>query len=463
MSDIVLITINAKWIHPSFALRLLKANLGAYEKQAEILEFALRQPLAEKTAPILQASPRVLGISVAIWNHTAVIELLDALFQEWEKNGVKRPFIVLGGPEAASLPETAPLFQYADYVARGQGEYVFRELAAFLLDGSGVLSLENLPSAESLSGKFIRAKPVAPQSLDPGYRLYTNEDVSRKLTYVEASRGCPFGCDFCLSALDQRVRFFPLQAFLKNMEDLLKRGARSFKFLDRSFNINADYARSILEFFLFHRDKIKFVHFEMIPSGFSPELREIIARFPPGTLRLEIGIQTFNEKTAMLINRKSDPAEEIETIAFLRRKTSALVHADLIAGLPAEDFASFAQGFDRLWLARPAEIQLGILKVLPSTPLARNAEKLGIVFSPNPPYEVIETSVLSREELDRVKNFARFWELIVNRRNGVLPENEPVFYRFLSIADKLRERFGRNWGIDKKELVEAFNELRGKR
>ncbi|MDR0708159.1 MAG: B12-binding domain-containing radical SAM protein [Treponema sp.] len=501
MGVILLATINAKWIHPSLALRLLKANLGEYEHEAEILEFAIRQPFSEKLESILKANPRILGLSVAIWNHVATKELLEAAFQTW---GQRRPVVILGGPEASSLDENAPLFRYADYVVRGEGEIVFRELCAHILKGSHAEpSVKTIPSAISVCGKFIAAKPVDLAAIDPGYRLYTQEDLTRKLTYVEASRGCPFDCEFCMSSLDKTVRFFPLASFLKYMEDLFQRGARAFKFLDRTFNLDTLRAASILEFFLARLEQARearrhdhkaghYVHFEMIPSRFPTELRTLLMRFPPSSLRLEVGVQTFNAKTSALINRKSDPEKELEHIVFLREKTNAVIHADLIAGLPGEDFASFANGFNRLWQALSGEnrcgspenrenrmeIQLGILKCLPGTPLARKAGELGLCFSEIPPYDVLETSALSCQELDRIKNFARFWELLVNRgavcatvlfsgnesayanaHTDARADARAVFERFMYIAGKLRERFGRNWGIDKKELLEAFNSV----
>jgi hypothetical protein len=173
---------------------------------------------------------------------------------------------------------------------------------------------------------------------------------------------------------------------------------------------------------------------------------------------LELGIQTFNPVSATIIGRPGDPEKELETLDFLRRETNAIVHADLIAGLPGEDIRSFAQGFDRLWKVRPAEIQLGILKCLPGTAMNRHIEPYGMRFNPKPPYEILETAVLSLPDLDRIKNFARFWELIVNRGtfeekiDQLFPPESPVFVLFMALSDRLLERFGRNWGIDRREL-----------
>jgi radical SAM superfamily enzyme YgiQ (UPF0313 family) len=466
-AGILLATINAKWIHPSLALRLLKTNLGPLEKNCRIIEFALRQPLREKIEPILEARPRILGLSVSIWNHTATLELLKKLRESWEKQAHSpQPVIVLGGPEVSYLPGEAEIFRYADYCIRGEGEIAFRELCAAVLNGEKPVNNAELQQVD-----------VA--EIKTAFHLYTDEDVGKKLIYVEASRGCPFGCEFCLSTHSQKVREFPLEPFLAEMDDLIRRGVKTFKFLDRSFNLNIERARRIMEFFLGRMAERPFVvHFEMIPSRFPPELIETLVRFPPGSLRLEIGIQTLNHEVSARIGRPSEPERELETLRLLREKTNAIIHADLIAGLPGEDLVSFGRGFDQLWMALSLgngewgvgsgeipEIQLGILKLLPGAPISRHNEAFGMRYNPSPPYEVRETASLSINDLDRIKNFARFWQLIVDR--GLLSPpysplptpHSPIFDRFMTLSDALAARFGQNWGIDKHELQEAVNEL----
>jgi len=295
--------------------------------------------------------------------------------------------------------------------------------------------------------------------------LYSDDDVSGKLVYVEASRGCPFGCEFCLSAAGTGVREFPLEPFFSGMEDLIRRGAKTIKFLDRSFNLNIERAQEIMEFFLYNIEKKPLVvHFEMVPSRFPPELVDTIARFPRNTLRLEIGIQTLNAEVSSRIGRPSNPDKELEALRALREKTNAIIHADLIAGLPGEGMESFGKSFDTLWAALApgsgssggrVEIQLGILKLLPGAPIARHIEPFGMTFNPLPPYELIESAAIPASGMDRIKNFARFWELIVNR--GLLDIGPaPVFDRFMALSDSLLARFGRNWGIAKDELQEAI-------
>ena len=478
VKDILLVTINAKWIHSSLALRLLKANLEALEDRCEILEFALRQPLAEMTEPITLARPLILGISVSIWNHTATLELLEELEKIWAGEKRERPIVVLGGPEVSHLPESAEIFRYADYVIRGEGEIAFRELC------QDILANPDSYRDKISNNKFLFPVPCSLLTVKPAYHLYTDEDITRKLIYVEASRGCLFNCEYCLSAVKtehahqgEAVREFPLEPFFAEMDILIRRGVKIFKFLDRTFNINIKRAIQIMEFFLERiktAEKPLSVHFEMAGSLFPPELREMLTRFPPGSLRLEVGVQTLNPEVAARINRLSSPEKELENLCFLREKTNAIIHADLIAGLPGEDLVSFGKGFDRLWqslnkeqrasvpAARPRlEIQLGILKLLPGAPISRYSESFGMRYSPAPPYEVLETSVMSENDLNRIKNFARFWEIIVNRGDpsfeiqNLLCTSSSVFERFMALSDFLFASFGRNWGIDKNELRKA--------
>jgi radical SAM superfamily enzyme YgiQ (UPF0313 family) len=481
MKDILLAAINAKWIHPSLALRLLKANLGPLENRCDIIEFALRQPLCEKMTPLLLARPKILGLSVSIWNHPATLELLKKLREAWALEAVQKPVIILGGPEASYLCRESEILQLADYCIRGEGETAFRELCGAILEEDLTRTMPAQAGSSAsrrndgeilINNKF---NTVNVTEIKSGYSLYTDEDLNRKLVYVEASRGCPFGCEFCLSAASSGaagVREFPLEPFFYEMEDLIRRGAKTFKFLDRSFNLNIERAQEIMEFFLYNINKQKkqnrkplIVHFEMVPSRFPPELIDTLARFPSNTLRLEIGIQTLNPDVSARIGRPSKPEQELKTLRLLGEKTNAIIHADLIAGLPGEDVSSFGKGFDALWAAlfpgcgnNRIEIQLGILKLLPGAPIARHIEPFGMKFNPLPPYEIIETSDIPASGLDRIKNFARFWELIVNR--GLLDIGPaPVFDRFMALSDSLLARFGRNWGIAKDELQEQIKGL----
>jgi hypothetical protein len=473
--EIILTTINAKWIHPSLALRLLKANLNFLEDRCGIIEFALRQPLVEIVAPILAFHPRILGISVSIWNHTVTLQMLKELRSIWALDKTElKPVVVLGGPEVSHLPPEAGIFEYADYVIRGEGEIAFRELC------ENILTEGYKPPQKTT--QFIEAGKVSLDGIKNAYHLYTGEDIDKKLIYVESSRGCPYKCEFCLSADKDRngkhdaVREFSLEPFFTEMSGLVQRGAKTFKFLDRTFNINIDRTVEICEFFLEKIEEQKepfVVHFEMVPSLFPQKLLEILARFPPGTLRLEIGIQSLNAEVVSRIGRPSDPEKELKNLRTLREKTNAIIHADLIAGLPGEDMVSFGRGFDRLFHAlydsngnsyseqKPRnEIQLGILKLLLGTPIIRHNDNFNMKYNPAPPYEIEETSTMSASEIRQIKNYARFWEILVNRGLINFKKRESVFNDFIALSNSLLSHFGRNWGIDRNELLEVVLKLK---
>jgi hypothetical protein len=276
--------------------------------------------------------------------------------------------------------------------------------------------------------------------------------------YVEASRGCPFKCEFCLSSLDVPVRNVPLEPFLEQMKSLLDRGARQFKFVDRTFNLNLKMSLPILRFFLERYSPGLFVHFEMIPDRLPEPLRELIEQFPEGVLQFEVGIQTFNPEVQKLISRRQDHAKLVENLTWLRQKTGVHVHADLIVGLPGEDLDSFGRGFDQLVKMRPQEIQVGMLKRLRGTPICRHDIEWDMVYSPHPPYEILRTKLVSFEQMQRMRRFARYWDLVANSGNFVrlsqmLLDAPSPFARFLDFSDWLYARTGqRTHGIARHDL-----------
>jgi radical SAM superfamily enzyme YgiQ (UPF0313 family) len=315
--------------------------------------------------------------------------------------------VVLGGPEVSYEWDEQPLIELADYVITGEADALFPELCWRILSG------------ERPKEKIHIADPPALSHIQLPYDEYTAEDIANRVIYVEASRGCPFTCEFCLSALEIPVRQFPLDEFLKSMKSLLDRGTRLFKFVDRTFNLNLKTSRSILEFFLERYEPGLFLHFEMIPDRLPESLRDIIAQFPPGALQFEVGIQTFDPAVSDRISRRQDVAKLEENLTFLREETGVHVHADLIVGLPGEDLDTFAAGFNRLVALKPQEIQVGMLKRLRGTPIIRHDAEWQMVYSPHPPYEVLKTGELDEAMMARMRRFARFWDLFANSGNFV--------------------------------------------
>ncbi|PAW85846.1 MAG: B12-binding domain-containing radical SAM protein [Pedosphaera sp. Tous-C6FEB] len=311
------------------------------------------------------------------------------------------------------------------------------------------------------------------------YDLYTPHDLAHRVVYVEASRGCPFTCEFCLSSLDIPVRQFPLEPFLAAMDRLLARGATQFKFVDRTFNLNLMVSRAILQFFLARMRPGLFVHFEMVPDRLPEPLRAVIAQFPAGSLQFEVGVQTFDEAASRHISRRQDHGKLAENLTWLRGHTGVHVHADLIVGLPSEGLASFARGFDRLVALGPQEIQVGMLKRLRGTPIVRHDAEFQMRYSGEPPYELLQNRDLDFPTMQRLRRFARYWDLVAN--SGNFPTSTPLlwtdpvnspsdpakpetqnserpspFWRFLAFSDWLYARLGQRHGIALVSLAEAL-------
>lgn len=451
MPDILLTTLNARYHHASFGLRYLLANMGELRERAALREFTVRQQSIDILEAILAENPKIAGFGVYIWNVEQTTRLVDEL-----KRVRPEIIVVLGGPEVSYETEQQEIAQLADYVITGEGDLAFRDLCRKLLDGEHPGELTKTSSAE-----IIHAPLPTLEQLALPYDLYTDEDIAHRVIYVEASRGCPFTCEFCLSALEIPVRQFPLDAFLQAMQTLLDRGVRQFKFVDRTFNLNVRIGTTILEFFLNRYVPGLFLHFEMIPDRFPEALRSLVAQFPQGSLQFEVGIQTFNEEVAERISRRQDNAKVEANLRYLQQETGVHVHADLIVGLPGESVESFASGFDRLVGLGPQEIQVGILKRLRGTPIVRHNDEWQMVYSPRAPYEILENCLIDFAEMSRLRRFARYWDLIANSGNFV--QTTPLiwgdgspFEEFARLGDRLYETTSRTHGIPLVKLAELL-------
>jgi hypothetical protein len=447
MPAIVLTTLNARWSHAALGLRYLRANLGELRGDSEIAEFTIARPIEQIVADLVARAPRLVGFGVYIWNvaqTTRVIERLKALAPQIT--------VVVGGPEVSHEVGEQRICALADYVITGWGDITFAVLARQILYGPRPLMKVHAGVQPPL------------QEIALPYGEFTDADLRRRHLYVEASRGCPFKCEFCLSALDKTAWPFPLDAFLRELDGLWARGARRFKFVDRTFNLKIDTSAAILDFFLGKLDvdanDPPFVHFELIPDHLPERLKERIARFPAGSLQFEIGIQTFDETVQALISRRQDNAQAEANLRWLREHTAAHLHVDLIAGLPGEDLASFARGFDRLLGLRPHEIQLGILKRLRGAPIARHTDAFALDFNPEPPYAVRATRDLDAPTMQRIVRMAQAWDRVAN--SGRFPRSlalllaEPgdgaASMRFLAFSDALAAVAGRPHGLSPETL-----------
>lgn len=424
MSTILLSTLNARFIHSAFGLRYLKANMGELLDETGIIEFTIHERPIDIVEKLLATQPRIIGLGVYIWNIVEITQVAALL-----KTVSPETLLVLGGPEVSFEHEAQPIVALADYVICGQGELEFAELCRALLRG------------ERPTQKIMHAIPPRLEQIKMPYQLYSDEDIAHRILYVEASRGCPFKCEFCLSALDKTAKPFDLDLFLAEMETLYQRGARHFKFVDRTFNLKIDFSIRILDFFLERLDDKLFLHYEIIPDHLPEKLKAAIQRFPAGSLQFEIGVQTFNPETQALISRKQDNEKTLENLRWIGEQTHAHIHADLIIGLPGEDMASFAAGFNKLALLGPHEIQVGILKRLRGSPIIRHTTAFDMRYNPNPPYNILSNNLIDFAALQRLSRFARYWEMVANsgrfRQSLPLLLGEQPFERFMALSDWL--------------------------
>ena len=459
---ILLATLNAKYIHASLGLRYLLANMGDLKPQTALREFTIVRKPQEVVDELLLAlgaaqpgAVQIIGFGVYIWNVTQTGEVVRLL--KAQRPGLK---VVLGGPEVSHELDEQAIVRLADFVITGWGDVSFPKLCRALLHGPQPLM------------KIIAGEQPPLDQITLPYAEYTDADLAHRLLYVEASRGCPFKCEFCLSSLDKTAWAFDLEHFLTAMEGLYQRGARNFKFVDRTFNLKIDASVRILQFFLDRLSEDLFVHFEVVPDQLPDRLKAMIVQFPPGVLQFEVGVQSFNVDVQQRISRKQDNDKTALNLRWLVQESNAHLHTDLLFGLPGESLESFATGFDRLHALQPHEIQLGILKRLRGTPIARHTVEYGMVYDPEPPYTARQTGAVDAAAMQRFTRFSRYWDMIANsgrfKQTLVLLLGEGAdaspFDAFMGFADWFWQTTAKTSGLTPEALLDAlFDYLSGPR
>ena len=438
---IILTTLNSRFTHSSIGLRYLYANMKELQDDTEILEFSINDSIQSIAEKILVHQPEIIGLGVYIWNVSHISELIHIL-----KKISPQTTIILGGPEVTHEPFRVKL--EADYIIQGEGDLAFYELCSSIINSS------------SPKEQIIKMSMPSLKDIQLPYQYYTDEDIKNRYIYVEVSRGCPFECEFCLSSMDEKVRAFDLDAVLQEFEKLWQRGARNFKFVDRTFNLNMKTANKILDFFL-AKEPPYFAHFEVIPDHFPASIKEKIASFAPGALQLEIGIQTLSLEIANNISRQLKLDKIRENITFLEHETQAHIHLDLIVGLPGESLKSFGKNLDTLVSLSSCEIQIGILKKLSGTFIDRHDIEHGMVYSDIPPYDILKNNQLSFNDIQIMKRFARFWDLTYNSGNFkrsvvLLWQSESVYENFYAFGIWMYEQTDSTWKISLQRLGELL-------
>lgn len=437
---IILATINARYSHTSFGLRYLKANLKEYEPHAEILEYSKDAALTDIAEEIIYKKPDIVGFGCYIWNIEDILKVCEII-----KNILPQTILVLGGPEVSY--ENAEFLPYCDYLIEGEGELAWYHLA----DG---YAHNNLPAQKILN------EPVCDLTqIKMPYYLYSDEDIKNRLIYVEATRGCPFTCEFCLSSISKGVREFPLDSFLNEMKKLIERGVWQFKFVDRTFNLKIENIRKILNFFKNNWHQGMILHFEIFPDRLNSEMLEEIKNFPSGGLHLEAGVQSFYPPSLQAISRKQNEDKTIENLSFIINETGAEIHADLVAGLPHSTYQTFEQDFNKLYSLHPHELQIGILKKLRGAPIKRHDAEFQMIYSQYPPYEIMQNKDMSYEDLQKIKRMARFFDLYYNSGNfSEITKILPDFQSWIDFSQYIWNNYKQTHKISLRRQQEILKE-----
>ena len=410
--NVVLSTLNSKFIHSSLALRYLKAYGEAHGQAYDIVEYTINMPVLHILSDITEHDIDVLGFACYIWNIEMTLHVVDMV--KAVRPDIK---IVLGGPEvsftADELLERCPNI---DYIVQGEGEEAFYALVTALQLGNDGLN----PVIPGVRGRrdgsilgSLEAVEVSDLSTIPfPYTEEDMEDLEHKIIYYESSRGCPFSCQYCLSGNKNTVRFFPQERTLEELQWFIDHGVKQVKFVDRTFNCAPHHHRPLMEFMRDSDTHMNF-HLEMEPELMTEWETNILCETPPGRIQIEVGVQSTHKKTLDAINRYNDWPYIQKSIRPIIQAGRTHVHMDLIVGLPHEDFNRFGQSFNDLFSLQPHALQIGFLKLLKGSGVRRMRE-YKYVADPLAPYEVLSTHVLPYDDVRFLKYFEDVFERFYN-------------------------------------------------
>ena len=389
---VLLTAINSKYIHSNLAVRYLKSFTKDMDYEGVIREFTINDREERILEEIIKEQPDVVAFSTYIWN----VELISRL-----ANLIKRVDsnieILYGGPEVSFDAHKFLEDNIGEYVIEGEGEKTYRDFISYKL---GMIKLEDVRGLHyKLDDKVYSNERRPLMSMDEIVFPYEeDEDLSNKIVYYEASRGCPFNCKYCLSSTSHGVRFLDIDRVLNELKYFVDKKVKLVKFVDRTFNCNHKFAMAIWDF-LIKQDTNTSFHFEISGDLLRDNEIELLSHAPEGRFQFEVGVQTTNDDVLRNINRFVNFSDIKEKVLELMAIKNIKQHLDLIAGLPGEDYTSFVRSFNDVYSIRPEEIQLGFLKLLKGSSMREEAEKYGMEYSPYPPYEILKTNKISYNEL----------------------------------------------------------------
>ncbi|KAF0816173.1 Fe-S oxidoreductase [Bacillus sp. ZZV12-4809] len=394
-------TLNAKYIHTNIAIRYLKAYAQP-DFDVELAEYTIKDPIMNIVTDLIRKKPEVIGFSCYIWNIEETIMVIKMI-----KKIDSSIHIVVGGPEVTyDVSDWMNNVNEFDYIVIGEGEETFKQL---LHELKGSMNMENVHGLAFRENDQVRINPqrnkLDLRDLPSPFRF--EEDIphlSKRVTYIETSRGCPFSCQFCLSSIEVGVRYFDREKIKEDIRYLMKNGAKTLKFVDRTFNISRSYALEMFQFLIDEHLPGTVFQFEITADIMRPEVIEFLNKeAPAGLFRFEIGVQSTNDYTNELVMRKQNFDKLCRTVTMVKDGGKIDQHLDLIAGLPEENYDSFKRTFNDVFAMRPEELQLGFLKMLRGTGLRLRAEDHQYIYMDHSPYEILGNNVLSFDDIIRIK------------------------------------------------------------
>ena len=431
MQKTILVAINAKFIHTNVAIQTLKHYCT---QPMTTLEFTINDSFHYILSEIHATAPTIIGFSCYIWNIQIVRNLVDAL-----KKILPSTLIILGGPEVSYDAEALLKSIPADIIVRGEGEETLNEI----LNENPLASIIGITYRNEL-GNICSTSPR--EKLNPHDMVFPYSDDNlpeNKIIYYESSRGCPFSCGYCLSYNEKPVRLISLPQVKKSLDFFLTHRVKQVKFIDRTFNCDRNRAVDIWQYLIDNDNGFTNFHFEIAPHLLDESAFQCLTQAPEGLFQFEMGIQSTHEETLTIIQRETNTAMAIANIYRLGTLPTMHQHLDLIAGLPNESYAQFAQSFNAVFALKPDMLQLGFLKLLKGSDLRKNAENLGIIYHHAPPYEVLETPHMDYASLTRLKAIESALDKLYN--SGHFKQSVPYIISFFSSPFHFFESFADFW------------------
>ena len=406
---ILLTAINAKYIHSNLAIYSLRACAGEYKSQIELAEFTINNQKDYILEEIYKRKPDILCFSVYIWN----LDYVESVAREFKKICPDTP-VWVGGPEVSyEVEDFLTSHPEIDGVMIGEGEETFREVCGYYAGNRELDDIQGIAYRDNNGIRVTESRAIMDMSRIP-FCYDTMEDFSNRIIYYESSRGCPFSCSYCLSSVDKSLRFRDTELVKKELLFFINQKVPQIKFVDRTFNCNHAHAMEIWRFIKEHDNGVTNFHFEISADLINEEELKLISDMRPGLIQLEIGVQSTNEVTIKEIHRTMKLERLKEVVRAIQSGANVHEHLDLIAGLPYEDYDSFARSFDEIYELKPNQLQLGFLKVLKGSFMYDHAKEYGIIYHDRPPYEVLSTKWISFDDVLRIKKVEEMLEVYYN-------------------------------------------------